>query len=144
MKNLRSNEDKEHEFSLLEDAIRSSYFQALEPFGLGKEVVLEIMGFGDETRPLATPDGDTDGSGDEKFARLAADTSAYLHSIADLNLDSERDNYMTYYLLRLVKFVGRIYTDEAYQGLTKLLNRLLTENLNLKQLSFNTDCIFTR
>lgn len=134
MKNLRSDEKKEHELSLLEDAIRRSYFQALEPFRLGKEVVLEIMGFGDETRPLAIRGEDTEGSEDRKFAQLAAPASAFLYSMADLNLDSERDMYATYYLSQLVSFVGRIYTDEAYHGLTKLLNRLLTENLNLKHL----------
>ena len=134
IKNQRSDHEKEHELSLLEDAIRRSYFQALEPFGLGKEVVLEIMGFGDETRPLATSGEDTEGSGDRKFAQLAAPALAYLYSMADLNLDSERDRYTRYYLLRLVNCVGRIYTDEAYHGLTKLLNRLLRENLNLKHL----------
>lgn len=134
MKNQRNDQEKEHELSLLEDAIRRSYFQALEPFGFGKEVILEILGFGSETRPLATKDEDTEGSTDRKFAQLAAPALAYLYSMADLNLDNERDSYTTYYLLRLVNFVGRIYTDEAYHGLTKLLNRLLTENLNLKHL----------
>ena len=134
MKNQRRDPEKEHELSLLEDAIRRSPLQSLEPFGLEKEVILEIFGFGNETRPLATEDGNTEGSADRKFAQLAAPVSMFLYSIVDLNLDSEQDSYTTYYLSRLVNFVGRIYTDEAYQGLTKLLNRLLTENLNLKHL----------
>ena len=134
MKNQRTDQEKEDELSLLEDAIHPSPLQSLEPFGLGKEVILEILGFGGETRPLATKDGDTEGSADRKFAQLAAPASAFLYSIADLNLGSEQDSYTTYYLSMLVNFVGRIYTDEAYQGLKKLLNRLLTENLNLKHL----------
>lgn len=134
MENQQRHPKKEHELSLLEDAIRRSSFQALEPFGLEKEVILEIFGFGNETRPVATKDVDTEDSANRKFAQLAAPALKFLYSIADLNLDSTQDSYTMYYLSQLVNFVGRIYTDEAYQGLTKLLNRLLTENLNLKHL----------
>ncbi|MDE0427456.1 MAG: hypothetical protein OXN25_21590 [Candidatus Poribacteria bacterium] len=97
-------------------------------------MILEIFGFGTETCPLATKDSATEGSPDAKFAQQAAPASTFLYSIADLDLDSEQDSYTTYFLLSLVNFVGRIHTDESYQGLTKLLNRLLTENLNLKRL----------
>ena len=129
MKNQRKDGQKEHADSLLEDAIRRSDLQSVESLGLGTEEILHILGLGDETR-----DGDAEGLADRKFARLAAPAAALLNSVIDLKLDSETHFYATYYLVQLVRFLGQTYTDEAYQELTKLLNRLLTQNLNLKHL----------
>lgn len=132
MKSPQTAEEKEYEDSLLEDVIRRSPLQTLEAFGMDKEVIFEILGFGGRTGTLVTQGGNTESSERNKFAQLAPHASAYLYSIADLKIDVEDNYYMASYLLGLVKFIGRIHTLEAYQGLAMLLNRLLTENLNLK------------
>ena len=142
MKNQRSDPEEKHEIALLEDAIRRSYLQQLELLGLEKEDILEILGFNDETYPLATRDGNAKTLTNSKSARLLSPALMFLNSVADLNLDSEKNSFTTYYLLQLVNFIGRIHTEESYQGLTKFLNRLLTYNLNLKHL-FLTQTVFS-
>ena len=75
-----------------------------------------------------------------KFPGLVSPMLKLLNSFADL--DSDIDYFVTQHQLRnCVTFLGRIETPEAYQGLTKFLNRLLTENPKHKDL-FLTETVF--
>ncbi len=139
MKNQRSGLPKE-ERAVLEDAIRRSYFHTIDD--LDHEDVLEIFGFTADTGPLATTDENAKVVINNKSARMLSPILGFLNEIVDGHFDVEEDGIMRHYLLGLVSFAGRVHTEEAYQGLTKFLNRLLTYNLNLKDV-FLAETVFS-
>ena len=67
-----------------------------------------------------------------KSPRLVSPVLEHLNSIvdADADLDFETENI----LRSLTNYLGGIHTKETYEGLTKFLNRLLTENPKHKEL----------
>ena len=75
-----------------------------------------------------------------KSTRLVPPTLEFLNSVVDS--DSDIDFETEHTLRGFVGLLGQIYTPETYQGLTKFLNRLLTENLKHKDL-FLTDSVFS-
>ena len=111
-----------------------SYPEAIE--ALREEVLLQV--FSDETRRLAIKDKAAEVLANRNSTKLVSPALAYLNSVVDSKLDSDIDWEAAIdterYLNRLVSFVGVIYTDEAYQGLTKFLKRLLTEEPQHKDL----------
>lgn len=85
---------------------------------------------GDAIRATAT--------GDERFVPTGL---VFLNSIVNSDLDGEKYRKTIVSLLQLVSFIGRTHTDEAYQGLTKFLNRLLTENVRMKHVFLTTTVV---
>lgn len=67
---------------------------------------------------------------------LVSSTLKYLNSIIDSDLSGDPilSHDPRYYLCEMVGFVGQIYTQEAYKGLKKYLNFLLTRNPKNKDL----------
>ena len=135
MKNERKDREKEQADSELEKVVstnseRPSYFQSGAIFRI--EDVFRIFGGG--THQTAIGDEDAEDSAGRKSERLVSPALEFLNSVVDLTLDSEKNLYTTSYLLLIVNFIGRTHTDEAYQGLTTFLNRLLTGNPGLKHL----------
>ena len=60
-----------------------------------------------------------------KSPRLVSPMLEFLNSVVDLDLDID---YSETRLLDCVSLLGHIYAPETCKGLTKFLNRLLTEN----------------
>ena len=75
-----------------------------------------------------------------KSTRLVPPTLEFLNSVVDS--DSDIDFETEHTLRGFVGLLGQIYTQETYQGLTKFLNRLLTENPKHKDL-FLTNSVFS-
>ena len=138
--------EKEHTISVLENStdsyLRQEHFHSEQIKALQEEVLLQV--FGDETRLLKTKYKAVSVLAARKSPRIVCPVLEFLNSVVDSDFDSNLDFgsdpdweatiHTRNYLIWLVNFVRRIYTNEAYQGLTKFLNRLLTENPKHKDL----------
>ena len=120
---------KEHAVSMLENSHRFSadetYYREQIKTLPGK-ALLDV--FEDETRPLLLRYKAVESLADRESSQLVFPVLTFLNSVVNSDIYAE-DNFQTKDLLRdFVSFVGYIGTLEAYQGLKKFLNRLLTEN----------------
>jgi len=140
MKNQRNGREKE-QANLGSEKVRSinsdreSHLQSNGT--LRMEDVFHQM-LGDAIHPTAIGDEDVETSANRKFARFVPIVLAFLNSTIDLDLEGEKYFQTRVYLLQLVSFIGHTHTEEAYQGLTKFLNRLLTENVRMKHTFLTT------
>lgn len=95
-----------------------------------EDVLLEI--FYDKSRYLPIRDKAVEVLAARKSKRLVFPVLEFLNSVIDSDIDADLDWDPVFdtrrCLNRLVNFVGKICTDESYQGLKRFLNRLLTEN----------------
>ena len=132
--------EEEHAASVLENFVHS-YIGDVDSHpeqirSLREEILLQL--FIDETRWLAIRDKAVEVLAARKSTRLVSPVLKCLNSVVNSDLDSDIDWEtiidIRRYLSRFVKFVGMTYTDEAHQGLTEFLNRLLTENPKNKDL----------
>ena len=73
-----------------------------------------------------------------KSPQLAPSLLKFLDSVVDSDSDIEIEHHLHNY----VNFLGHIHTRDTYQGLRKLLNRLLTENPKCKNL-FLTETVYS-
>ena len=103
---------------------------------LREEVLLQILG--DKRYDLAVRHKAGEVLAARRSSRLVSPTLELLNSVLDSNLDIDYfyiDYFYTEHRLgSFVNFLGYIYTPEAYQGLTRFLNRLLTEDPKHKDL----------
>lgn len=126
--------EKEHAASVLENFVHSYIGDELshpeQIKALREEVLLQL--FDDSTRWLAIRDKAAEVLAARKSTKLVSPALKFLNSVINLDFDSGPDWETIIdtrrYLIRLIRFIGRTYTEEAYQGLTRFLNRLLTEN----------------
>ena len=122
--------EKEHAASVLEDYMElydsgSPYTQQIEE--LSEQTLLDV--FGDETRYLALRCRAAEVLSNKKSKRLIFPGLKCLNSIVDSDdLNWEQDFIPQYNMRDLVNFLGYVGTPEAYEGLAKFLDRLLTEN----------------
>ena len=134
--------EKERAVSMLEDTYQFSsdssnaYHLLNDPRDLEtvneprEEALLDI--FGDARYYLALRHWAAIVLADRKSPRLVSPILERLNSAIDSELDI--DSYDLQFLHAYIKFLGQIPTLEAYQGLTKFLNRLLTGDLRHKDL----------
>ena len=73
-----------------------------------------------------------------KSPRLVSPLLKFLDSVVDSDSDIEIEHHLRNY----VNFLRHIHTRDTYQGLRKLLNRLLTENPKCKNL-FLTETVYS-
>ena len=64
----------------------------------------------------------------KKSPLLVSPVLEFLNSVVDSDLDIEREEMRD--VRDLANLFAYIHTEESYEGLTKFLNRLLTETLN--------------
>ena len=135
LKNQLGILEREYAASILEDFINPSLgdeHHHPEPIkALREEVLLYILG--SERYNLSVRHKAGEVLTARKSPRLVPPTLELLNSVLDSDLDI--DYFDTGHRLRsFVNFLGYIYTPETYQGLTKFLHRLLTEDLKHKDL----------
>ena len=132
--------EKEHAASVLENFgysyIGDEDSRSEQIRSLREEILLQL--FVDETRWVVIRDNAAEVLAARKSTKLVSPALRFLNSVVDSGLDSDIGSETAidteHYLNRLVSFVGVIYTEEAYQGLTKFLERLLTEEPQHKDL----------
>ena len=79
---------------------------------------------------------------EQKSTRIVSPLLQFLNSFLDFKLDSEDDLPETaIYLSSFVTYLQYIPTLETYEGIKKILNRLLTENPGHKQVFLNDTII---
>ena len=122
--------EKEHAASVLESNLNifysnESYAESINV--LLNEVLLEV--FEDKTRRHAIRDKAAEVLADRNYSPLVSPILEYLNDAvdSDLNLDPEWETPtdIGHYVIRQIRFVEEICTDEAHQGLKQLLNRLI-------------------
>ena len=77
-----------------------------------------------------------------KSPRLVSPLLEFLNSVVDSDSDLDSDIETEAYRHSYVNFLSHIHTQDTYQGLRELLNRLLTENPKCKDL-FLTDAVYS-
>ena len=136
--------EKEHASAVLENLMDSylleenSHPEQIK--ALREEILLEV--FGDEICLLEVRCKAVEVLAARKSSRLVAPVLKFLNSVVNSDLHQESAFDPIHYLNRLLNFVGKIYTNEAYEGFNKFLNRLLTEDLKHKDL-FLTQTVFS-
>ena len=127
--------EKEQAISALENffdrTLLTEYDSPEQIRALREDVLLQV--FCDETRLFTVRYKAAEVLSFRKYPQLVSPVLELLNSVVD------SDRYLgipvtNYDLKPLVKFIGRIYTDETYQGLKKFLNYLLTEDPKHKNL----------
>ena len=126
---------KDHAASMLKDFIHLYYFSDKYPYPerimtLPEEDLLEV--FGDEIYDLEVRYRAAEVLVDRKSPQLVSPLLKFINSIvyADANLHPKIEDL----LCGFVGLLGQIHTQEVYHGLTKFLNRLLTEDLKHKEM----------
>lgn len=134
LKNQQRVLEREHTTATLEDSfIDSLWYQEYHPEqikGLREEALLDV--FGDKGRVQTIRYKAAAILVARKSPRLVSPVLEHLNSIVDS--DADLDFVTEHILRRLTNYLGDIHTKETYEGLTKFLNRLLTENPQHKQL----------
>ena len=135
LKNQHRVLEKEHAAAMLESIAYSSSDERRPPYperikALSEEALLRVLDdeiYGQAIRYLAA-----DVLADRKSPRLPS----FLLEFSNSALDWEKGRLETHTFnpLTSIYFLGKIQTHEAYQGLQKFLNRLLTENPKNKDL----------
>ena len=142
LKNQQRILEKEHAVSILEDTYQfrsgsgNAYYLLNQPHHLEtvneprEEAFLDI--FGDVSYSLALRHWAAIVLANRRSPGLVFALLKRLNSALDSELDIE--SYDLQFLHAYIKFLGQIPTLEAYQGLTKFLNRLLTGDSRHKDL----------
>ena len=126
--------EKEHSASMLEN-LMTFYPSYAPPYSeqikaLREEALLDV--FGDEIYHLKVRCKAVEVLADRKCTQLVSPVISFLNSVADSDLYTE-PGFKTQSLLRtLVSSLTYIHTQETYEGLAKFLDRLLTEDIELK------------
>ena len=126
--------EKEHSASMLEN-LMTFYPSYAPPYSeqikaLREEALLDV--FGDEIYHLKVRCKAVEVLADRKSTQLVSPVISFLNSVADSDLYTE-PGFETQSLLRtLVSLLTYIHTQETYEGLAKFLDRLLTEDIELK------------
>ena len=135
MKNELRVLKKDHAASMLKDFIHLYYFSDKYPYPerimtLPEEDLLEV--FGDEIYDLEVRYRAAEVLVDRKSPQSVSPLLKFINSVvyADANLHPKIEDL----LCGFVGILGQIHTQEVYQGLTKFLNRLLTEDLKHKEM----------
>ena len=128
--------EKEHAVSVLENApepyLRHEHLQSEQIKALQEEVLLRV--FEDETRLMEIRCGAAEVLAVRKSPLLVFPLLEFLNSAVDSDFDWEASGDTQGLPYRFLNLVGQFRTDETYQGLTKFLNYLLTENPKHKNL----------
>ena len=117
---------KEHAASVLGDFMHykpEHYPKQVET--LPEQALLDV--FSDETRQRQLRGKAAEVLTNRKSTRLVSPVLKYLNSVIDSEFDWENDFRTQYYMGNLINFLEYIGTSEAYEGLKKFLERLLTE-----------------
>ena len=134
--------EKERTTATLEDCINFSlWYQDNHPEqikGLGEEALLDV--FGDKGRIEAIRYK----AAEVLVARGSRQLITPVLELLNLTLDSDSEiDFESRNVLRnFTNYLGNIYTQETYDGLSNFVNRLLTENPEHKQL-FLTNAVFS-
>ena len=121
--------EKEHAASELENYM--GHYRSGDPYpqqieALSEQALLDVLS--DETRYLVLRCEAAEVLTNRKFTLLVSPVLKLLNSVIDPDFDWEQNFGTQYYMRDLVSFLGYIGTSEAYEGLKKFLDRLLTEN----------------
>ena len=134
---------KEHAASMLENFNDPRLWEIeLHPEqikSLPEEVLLEV--FNDKTRDLDIRITAIEVLAARKSPQLVSPVLEFLNSFVDSEFVLEA-GIKSGFLYRFIKFVGEIYTEEAYHGLKKFLDRLVRENLKYKHMLLS-DTLFS-
>ena len=84
--------------------------------------------FSDETRHLELRSKAAEVLTYKQSPRLVSPALKFLNSVVDSDFDWEQNFETQYYIGNLASSLGYISTPEAYEGLKKFLDRLLTEH----------------
>jgi polyhydroxyalkanoate synthesis regulator phasin len=76
-----------------------------------------------------------------KNPKLVSPLLKLLNSVVDSEVNWDDSDDLEWRSRRLINFLGQLHTQETYEGLTKFLNRLLTEDTKYKDL-FLTQTVF--
>ena len=106
---------------------------------LPEEVLLEV--FNDKTRDLDIRITAIEVLAARKSPQLVSPVLEFLNSFVDSEFVLEA-GIKSGFLYRFIKLVGEIYTEEAYHGLKKFLDRLVRENLKHKHMLLS-DTLFS-
>ena len=93
---------------------------------LPEQAVLDV--FSDETHHLELRSKAAEVLTYKQSPRLVSPALKFLNSVVDSDFDWEQNFETQYYIGNLASSLGYISTPEAYEGLKKFLERLLTEN----------------
>ena len=119
--------EKEHTAGVLErirdNSVSNEYSHSVNIEELQEEPLLDV--FRDQTRQPSIIEIAAEILTRKQSSRLVSPLLEYLNSILDSHQDKELDSSTASHLHHLVIFLRDIPTQEAYEGLTKFLNRLL-------------------
>ena len=136
--------EKEHAASVLEGSVHltdsrgylySETIKALPDGGL-----LDLIA--DKTRGLNFRYKAAEVLSVRKNPKLVRPVLELLNSVVDSDVEWNKNLESEHLLRRLINFLGHLHTQETYEGLTKFINRLLTENSKYKDL-FLTWTVFS-
>ena len=136
--------EKEHAASVLEGSVHlpdsrgqlySETIKALPDGGL-----LDLIA--DKTRGLDFRYKAAEVLAVRKNPKLVQPVLELLNSVVDSNIEWDKNIESEHLLRRLINFLGQLHTEESYAGLTKFINRLLTEDSKYKDL-FLTWTVFS-
>ena len=122
--------EKEHAASVLEGSVHlpdsrgqlySETIKALPDGGL-----LDLIA--DKTRGLDFRYKAAEVLAVRKNPKLVQPVLELLNSVVDSNIEWDKNIESEHLLRRLINFLGQLHTEESYAGLTKFINRLLTED----------------
>ena len=121
--------EKEHAASELENYM--GHYRSGDPYpqqieALSEQAILDVLS--DETRYLALRCKAAEVLTNRKSTLLVSPALKFLNSVVDSDFDWEQNFVTQYYIGNLASSLGYISTPEAYEGLKKFLERLLTEN----------------
>ena len=134
--------EKEHAASVLEGSVHlpdsrgqlySETIKALPDGGL-----LDLIA--DKTRGLDFRYKAAEVLAVRKNPKLVQPVLELLNSVVDSNIEWDKNIESEHLLRRLINFLGQLHTEESYAGLTKFINRLLTEDSKYKDLFLNGQC----
>lgn len=126
--------EEEHAASILENFMNTTfngfYPQSIE--ALGEETLLQV--FKNKKYRMPIREKAIEVLADRKWPQLVPPILEFLNSRVNSDFDEETFSDTQRLPFRFLSFVGQIRTNDAHQGLKKLLNRLLTEDLKHKHL----------
>ena len=135
--------EKEHAVSVLADSVHLDYSESLDSEQIKPipdRALLDLLA--DKTRDLDFRYKAAEVLAVRKNPKLVLPVLELLNSVVDSRVDWENSYDQELRLRRLVNFLGQLHTQESYEGLAKFLDRLLTEDIKLKDL-FLTWTVFS-
>lgn len=139
MKNQLRGLEKAYGASILENVhhfLGEEYLHTQQIKVLSEETLLQVFADGRYSLELRYKAAEVLVA--RKSPRLVSPLLEFLNSVVDSDSDIETEAYLHSY----VNFLSHIHTQDTYQGLRELLNRLLTENPKCKDL-FLTEAVYS-